>query len=432
LAGRAIAQGDHLIWTQLQTGTARGGSSIWTDVTGSINLGLTDQYGAPGNGDTVSGAWRARSMDLSPMAGQHFVGAASGVDGYTTQGAWAASFNDLSYVAADGSVFPLYVKGQGSMSLCNQSAGMTGVTVGTEHVNGMAASYAQTTSYYHGDQIGSSRLISSGSGYPVWKGEYTPFGVEEDPQATTNHYKFTGKERDTETGLDYFGARYYGSNMGRWMSPDWSADPSPVPYAKLDDPQSLNLYAYVRNSPLSRADVDGHGWWSDFKERMGNWWKYGELVTNKQLPAAFARERAFLARHLRNPDGTQLTQPQLAALGRASNKDINGMYQRLDAIYSGSVSPDNAYQHLSDIPQNAEYTGPLFRLHSDGTIPKTSLEYWRGKTTEEIVESLKEGMKEPLMVTPEGVVMQGNTRIKVLEERGIDTSKLPKIEYIPE
>ena len=68
----------------------------------------------------------------------------------------------------------------------------------------------------------------------------------------------TGKERDTETGLDYFGARYYGSNMGRWMSPDWSASPEPVPYAKLDNPQTLNLYGYVQNNPATRFDLDGH------------------------------------------------------------------------------------------------------------------------------------------------------------------------------
>jgi hypothetical protein len=42
------------------------------------------------------------------------------------------------------------------------------------------------------------------------------------------------------------------------MSPDWSAKIEPVPYAKLDDPQSLNLYAYVRNNPLTRFDIDGH------------------------------------------------------------------------------------------------------------------------------------------------------------------------------
>jgi len=68
----------------------------------------------------------------------------------------------------------------------------------------------------------------------------------------------TGKERDAESGNDYFGARYYASPMGRWLSPDWSAKEEPVPYAKLDDPQSLNLYTYVRNNPLTRADADGH------------------------------------------------------------------------------------------------------------------------------------------------------------------------------
>jgi RHS repeat-associated protein len=69
---------------------------------------------------------------------------------------------------------------------------------------------------------------------------------------------FTGKERDTESGLDYFGARYYASAMGRFLSPDWSAKEEPVPYAKLDNPQTLNLYSYVQNNPLSRIDADGH------------------------------------------------------------------------------------------------------------------------------------------------------------------------------
>jgi hypothetical protein len=44
------------------------------------------------------------------------------------------------------------------------------------------------------------------------------------------------------------------------MSPDWSKSPAAVPYANLQNPQSLNLYAYVNNDPLSRADVDGHFW----------------------------------------------------------------------------------------------------------------------------------------------------------------------------
>ena len=69
---------------------------------------------------------------------------------------------------------------------------------------------------------------------------------------------FDGKEHDSETGDDYFGARYYTSNIGRWLSPDWSASIEPVPYAKLTNPQTLNLYAMVEDDPVTFADLDGH------------------------------------------------------------------------------------------------------------------------------------------------------------------------------
>jgi len=70
--------------------------------------------------------------------------------------------------------------------------------------------------------------------------------------------RYTGKERDTETGNDYMFARYYNSATGRFLSPDWSASVEPVPYAKLDNPQSLNLYSYVLNNPVELVDQDGH------------------------------------------------------------------------------------------------------------------------------------------------------------------------------
>jgi len=69
---------------------------------------------------------------------------------------------------------------------------------------------------------------------------------------------FTGKPRDLETRLDDFGARPYSSSLGRWMTPDWSAAPEAVPYADLSDPQTLNLYAYAENNPVTRTDADGH------------------------------------------------------------------------------------------------------------------------------------------------------------------------------
>ena len=57
--------------------------------------------------------------------------------------------------------------------------------------------------------------------------------------------------------LDDFPARYYASTEGRWLTADWSVTPEPVPYAKLGDPQSLNLYAYVDNDPTNHADPMG-------------------------------------------------------------------------------------------------------------------------------------------------------------------------------
>ncbi len=86
---------------------------------------------------------------------------------------------------------------------------------------------------------------------------YAPPGAPATADDATEHH-FTGKERDTESGNDYFKARYFASTMGRFMTPDWSAKVQPVPYAKLNDPQSLNLYAYVRNNPMNGVDADGH------------------------------------------------------------------------------------------------------------------------------------------------------------------------------
>jgi RHS repeat-associated protein len=71
-------------------------------------------------------------------------------------------------------------------------------------------------------------------------------------QARSGH-KFTGKERDTESGLDNFGARYDASSMGRFMTPD----PLYLELHRLIDPQQLNLYTYVRNNPLNMTDATG-------------------------------------------------------------------------------------------------------------------------------------------------------------------------------
>lgn len=86
----------------------------------------------------------------------------------------------------------------------------------------------------------------------------TALGLRGEAALNRIRSRCTGKKRDTETSLDYFGARYYSNGLGRWISADWSATPVPVPYTDLNDPQSLNLYGYVRNIPTVTIDADGH------------------------------------------------------------------------------------------------------------------------------------------------------------------------------
>ena len=125
-----------------------------------------------------------------------------------------------------------------------------------------------TVAYYFSDHLKTASVITDASGTIKAESDYYPWGGElQFINNDSNDYKFTGKKRDSETGLDYFGARYYSNGLGRWISADWSATPVPVPYANFGDPQTLNLYQFVGGNPASKTDRDGHDW-HDFLERI--------------------------------------------------------------------------------------------------------------------------------------------------------------------
>jgi RHS repeat-associated protein len=122
-------------------------------------------------------------------------------------------------------------------------------------------------------------VITDSAGNIKAESDYRPFGAE--VQFTNNDgndYKFTGQKRDTESGLDFFGARYYSNAYGRFVTPDWSAGPATVPYANLDNPQTLNLYRYV---PVTGIDPDGHRFESIVGE--GGGWGLDTLVVGARL-----------------------------------------------------------------------------------------------------------------------------------------------------
>jgi RHS repeat-associated protein len=111
------------------------------------------------------------------------------------------------------------------------------------------------------DWVGTKRVTTTPAGVPwayVFSGPFGDYQSQTGTGSDPSEEHFTGKPRDTKSNLDYFGARHYNSNLGRFMSPDWSANPVAVPYADINNPQSLNLYSYVKNNPLSHADADGH------------------------------------------------------------------------------------------------------------------------------------------------------------------------------
>jgi len=207
---------------------------------------------------------------------------------------------------ADGSSGTMFWYGPSGEVLTETS--LTG-TINEEYVyvNGQRIARVDrpsgTSHYYFSDNLNSASVITDPIGTIVQATFYYPYGgMESSSGSDPNNYKFTGKERDTESGLDNFGARYNASTMGRFMTPDWSAKPQGVPYAVLDDPQSLNLYAYARNNPTTFYDPDGHCWkWAQFFCNAGQ--SFNNLFhglgfnTNARVDALVKQGRANLRQH---------------------------------------------------------------------------------------------------------------------------------------
>lgn len=146
----------------------------------------------------------------------------------------------------------------------------------------ITAEPSANTHWIVSDQLGTPRIVidQSGSLSTVSRHDYLPFGEElfagvggRTPglgyTGDSTRQKFTQKERDNETGLDYFIARYYASAQGRFTSAD------NVAYSKAVDPQTWNQYAYCRNGPLNRADIDGHNWFL-VHHKWGDAWEWHE------------------------------------------------------------------------------------------------------------------------------------------------------------
>jgi RHS repeat-associated protein len=148
---------------------------------------------------------------------------------------------------------------------------------------------------------------------------------------------FTGKHWDTESNLDDFGARYYSSGMARWVTPDWSARQEAVPYVDMDNPQSLNLYAYVGNNPTTDTDASGHDRWSQAQQNGGCWFQR-TIACAEEGPSSTSNDSNSPSTD--SPDKATAQQQnssvgsELLALGKAA---VHQMYENAVNCGGGNV-----------------------------------------------------------------------------------------------
>jgi len=244
------------------------------NLTGGAATGITAAF--PGsisatNNRITDPGWRydlAGNVIQSPAAASVVYDAENRQTSYTTSGSAPAT----ATYAYDG---------EGRRVRKTEADGAT-TTYVYDAMGQLAAEYdtgsstASGTQYLTADNLGSTRLLTDANGAVVACHDYQPFGAEI-PSGNNSRgacyagtdnpkQKFTGKERDAETGLDYFGARYFSGTQGRFTSPDplpwlgWQRGNSDAQkkFANwIADPQNLNLYAYVDGNPLNRADPTG-------------------------------------------------------------------------------------------------------------------------------------------------------------------------------
>ncbi len=125
---------------------------------------------------------------------------------------------------------------------------------------------SEKTYYYLNDHLGDVDVVVDDKGTVVERNDYKPYGQDRAEVKTADAPKttqgFTGKEKDEETGLYYYGARYYDPAIGRFVSSDpvffpEKSENDPKIREILQDPQNLNAYSYARNNPLKFVDPDG-------------------------------------------------------------------------------------------------------------------------------------------------------------------------------
>jgi RHS repeat-associated protein len=263
--------------------------------------------------------------------------------------------------------------------------------------------------YYHNDLSGSPVAATNQAGQVIWRESYRPYGerLTNSPASSSDRIWFTSRHQDATTGLIYMGARYYDPIAGRFVSTD----------AKLFDERnihSFNRYAYANNNPYKYVDPDG-------RQALPVVRPPPAVATNVPTAPLGKPSEAQQLRTLEGFGSPSLGNLQIPSLDAADA--INFMLGGFPAVVGS---------RLDNLIFNANQAD-LKLIHSEETIKsgsnRSSYDYWKSKSTDEIVKSLRPGENEALRAKADGAVMNGNTRLQVLGDRQFDINKLPREPY---
>jgi RHS repeat-associated protein len=254
--------------------------------------------------------------------------------------------------------------------------------------------------YYFADQVGSTRTVTTGSGPGQTPGllcydaDFTPYGQEiqhtERLQTTAcpPSYKFTGYERDSETGLDYAFARYYSSRLGRFLS----TDPLGGGVGNL---QSHNAYAYVVNDPLDLIDPTGMfygpcGPFDDFCSQPPN--PYPPFGPCIQAPEQSC-----------GPTGPSGPSGFPVGGGGGGDSSIDRAKAIAQKILEGNNDCANFFNNSPLMLLNAMFTSPGDRYkRAADFFQSTTITYYKGAVPPGGVATTQGGLFGPIQIVPNG------------------------------
>lgn len=267
---------------------------------------------------------------------------------------------------------------------------------------------AEQVFFFHTDPAGTPLAMTDASGSVVWKADYKPFGEENIVTSSQeNNKKFIGKEKDEETGLYYFGARYMEPKIGRFaaIDPVGAVNPhtSGTNEGLLLNPQRLNKYAYSLNNPYKYLDPDGR-WPTKVKlvhqasiNRVLAFLPYSDrsILNAQQVEMGVDQSSAGAFRHaMRAPGQTPLEARQAAnefvrsELEIARNREKTGQHVEAlrhlgNAIHTMQDSTSPAHQgfqewdeHLSILSKVGHVKQEFFDPGAGSTLDAATQKAW--------------------------------------------------------